>query len=288
MHQHYKPNSVQLSVGVVTRNRPESLAATLRCVREQSVQPHEIVVSDDSDQEFQESTRQIAESFDCRYVFGPQRGLYANRNAVALVCSGTHLRTMDDDHLFPKDHFERCLQAVESGPEDIWTTGETTYVDGMPSLQFERASQLDPSGMGIAASNPDNNWAIADGSTIYPLKIFRDGHRMVEWFRFGISYLEFGAYLYRCGFRSRCIEGVKVEHHMGGTKPYSRLDDPGWLESRIYAMLCYNLYFQPNLLLALKYSTACLREGGMKPELLASFKVQLQRVHERWGNLRKR
>src|SRR5829696_6359592 len=97
-----------VSIALVTRNRPDSLERTLQSLRAQSTQPHEVVVSDDSDERHAVETRRVVEAHEATYLTGPRRGLYANRNAVASACSGTHVRTMDDDHEFPEGHFTAC------------------------------------------------------------------------------------------------------------------------------------------------------------------------------------
>ena len=99
---------LSLSVALVTRNRPDSLQRTLRSLRAQDLQPFEVVVSDDSEPALAGATRDVALEHGCRYLTGPQRGLYANRNAAALACQGTHVRTMDDDHEFPGGHAAAC------------------------------------------------------------------------------------------------------------------------------------------------------------------------------------
>src|SRR6516225_7228710 len=111
---------ISLSIALVTRNRPGSLERALLSLRDQDEQPFEVVVSDDSDHEFVSEIKMIAQKFDCRYVRGPHRGLYANRNFAALNCRGTHIRTMDDDHVLPKNHFAECLAAVRQEPDAIW------------------------------------------------------------------------------------------------------------------------------------------------------------------------
>src|SRR5205823_4465666 len=114
----------RLSVAVVTRNRPSSLERTLQSLRGQSVQPFEVIVSDDSDEEHVNRVREIIAAHSCHYVRGPRRGLYANRNHVAAACTGTHVRTMDDDHEFPSEHMSRCLSAITSDPTAVWIIGE--------------------------------------------------------------------------------------------------------------------------------------------------------------------
>jgi glycosyltransferase involved in cell wall biosynthesis len=268
-------DELRLSVALVTRNRPDALRRCLESLRAQSMQPFEIVVSDDSDAGFLPQTQEVARQFGCRWIAGPQRGLYANRNAAALACAGTHIRTMDDDHTFPPGHFSRCAEAVRNDPRAIWTTGEAGFVDGKSCTQTNAALQLHPSGVGIPPTDPDDNWAIADGSTIYPRAIFDSGLRMVEFFSYGSSYLEFGAFLYSRGFRSRCVSGAMVEHLVDSTE-VPRLTD--W-KSILFASICYNLHFRPNARRAVTHIAACLFHS---PSVVLVLPSLLREASQRW------
>jgi len=134
-------STVSLSIALVTRNRPESLERTLVSLRAQEPHPFEVVISDDSGSERAEATKKIANRFECVYSRGPQRGLYANRNAAFLRCRGTHVRTMDDDHILPPGHLSACVSAVQSDPTAIWTTGEHGFVAGHPVAPAATASR---------------------------------------------------------------------------------------------------------------------------------------------------
>jgi glycosyltransferase involved in cell wall biosynthesis len=276
-------NMIQLSVALVTRNRPESLRRCLSSLRAQNVQPYEIVVSDDSDLEYAAQTKEISEKFNCLYITGPRRGLYANRNHAALACTGTHVRTMDDDHEFFEGHMERCLEAVANEPTSIWTTGEVGYLNGKCLWNVQTANQLCPSGVGIGVTDLNNNWSIADGSTIYPKVIFEKGLRMVEEYGYGSSYLEFGAYLYQNGFRSRCIENEKIIHHVS-TETLKR-DSYKAIVSRLFASLCFNLHFKKSNLLAAKYAASYSYRLLMKQKLSLLPSV-MSKVHQRWSEVK--
>jgi glycosyltransferase involved in cell wall biosynthesis len=272
---------VQLSIALVTMNRPESLQLSLESLRNQSTQPFEIVVSDDSAAEYQREVQKVAALFQCRYIPGPRRGLYANRNHAAINCTGTHIRTMDDDHRFPDDHLATCIDAVSSDPNSIWTTGERGFIDGEYYATLMTANQLHKSGFGANVEDPDDNWAIADGSSIYPSEVYRRGYRMVEWYGFGPSYLEFGPYLYKRGFKSRCVKGTVIEHYADRIT-LNRLHEPQAIDSRLFASLCFNLYFRPNKFLAFKYFVACLRESGYSARLIQLLPTTITRVNLRW------
>jgi glycosyltransferase involved in cell wall biosynthesis len=269
-------SEIQLSIALVTRNRADSLRRCLTSLRAQDVQPHEIIVSDDSDEI--ERAGAIATEFGARHIVGPKRGLYANRNAAALACTGTHIRTMDDDHTFPPGHFARCLAAVGHDPQAVWACDEISYLDGRFHDGPQSALQLHPSGVGGPVTNPDDSWAIADGATIYPRAVFDRGLRMVEQFGYGSSYLEFGAYLYRHGFRTRLVRDTFIEHHAeAATLAHSDI------RSRLFASLCFNLRFHRDLAMAARYlvSYAIVRCPALSFELPA----MLRQVHTRWDSV---
>ena len=267
-------SATRLSIALVTRNRPDSLRRCLTSVRKQDAQPWEIVVSDDSDPPLAKSVRAMADEFGVRYLSGPRRGLYANRNAAAVACEGTHIRTMDDDHTFPPGHFARCLEKIASSPGSVWACGEMSYVDGEFHKAPCDATQLHPSGVGGPVSDPDDNWAIADGSTIYPREVFARGLRMIEDFGYGSSYLEFGAYLYRHGFHSRLLTGTFIEHHAAEATLHR-----GEIRGRLFASLCYNLHFRRNLPIAAKYTCSYVLR---QPSLCMELPSLLRRVDARW------
>lgn len=278
---------IHLSVALVTRNRPQSLDRCLSSLRAQDAQPFEVLISDDSNEEYAAQVRDIALKWDCRYIVGPRRGLYANRNHVAQHCQGTHIRTMDDDHTFPAGHIRQCLRAIELDSCAIWTTGEHGFLDGKRISTTGVANQLHPSGVGISAENLDNNWAIADGSTIYPCMVFQQGFKMLENYKYGEAYLEFGALLYHRGFISRCITDCYVEHHVNtDTLARSLASSTDYANSVLYALAAYNLYFKPNQLLAVQYLVSFLKNANQNRWLILHLPSLLTRVKERWTGYR--
>jgi glycosyltransferase involved in cell wall biosynthesis len=237
---------VRLSVALVTRNRPESLARTLRSLRAQHVQPFEVVVSDDSDPERVEETKAVALEHGARHVIGPHRGLYANRNAVALCCEGTHVRTMDDDHEFPVDHIAVCMRAVAQRPQAIWIIGECLPGEEASAQPAACPAQLHPRGHSVNPPPAARIWAIADGAAIYPREIFERGLRFSESFPFGAAYLEWGSRLNWLGYEIRHLVETFVIHHFD---PMARSinnirSNAG---SRLFAGMCHSFIYQPSL-----------------------------------------
>jgi glycosyltransferase involved in cell wall biosynthesis len=237
---------VRLSVALVTRNRPESLARTLRSLRAQQVQPFEIVVSDDSDPARVHETRAVALEHGARHVIGPHRGLYANRNSVASHCQGTHVRTMDDDHEFPAGHMAACMRAVRRRPDAIWIIGECLPGEEASAQRWVCPAQLHPRGHSVNPPPDRRMWAIADGAAIYPRAIFDRGLRFSESFPFGAAYLEWGSRLHWLGYEIRHLDETFVIHHFD---PTARSIDNVRCNagSRLFAGMCHSFIYQPSL-----------------------------------------
>lgn len=201
-----------ISVALVTRNRPESLARALRSWRRQSVQPFEIVISDDSDEQMRPEIQRIASDFSARWIKGPRRGLYANRNHVASHCRGTHVLSADDDHEHPIDFLGKCHAALEEDPNSVWCIGEVIYWEPVP-VGWAIPGELHLNGIPCVPRDRANSSAWSDGATICPKRVFDSGLCFSEAFRFGASYLEFGCLLHAAGQRIRELESTAVIHH---------------------------------------------------------------------------
>jgi glycosyltransferase involved in cell wall biosynthesis len=235
----------RISVALVTRNRPASLARTLRSLRSQTMQPFEVVVSDDSDAGSADEARAVALEYDCRYQRGPQRGLYANRNACARACTGTHVRTMDDDHEFPLGHWQECEAAVVRDPVCVWIIGEMGPTQTLRDAN-KSPGELHPRGFSQPPRDPNHTWAIADGASIYPAGIFAAGVAYSEAFKFGSSYLEFGSRLHWLGYRIRHLPDTYVIHHFdAGTRSFSDAQEE--LAAKAFATLSHSFAYQPTL-----------------------------------------
>lgn len=204
------PDSVHISVALITRNRPDTLERCLKSVRSQSMQPFEIVVSDDSDAEWAAATQAIAEQWGCRYTIGPHRGMQANRNHAHTQCQGTHIRTMDDDHEFPEQHFEILQRVVESDPDSVWVLGEYLEQPSPDSILYP-PGEMQPRGFRRPLQNPDDCFAISDGATIYPRHIVTQ-YPFLERLKYA-GEAEYGARLKALGYRIRYCDQTYIIHH---------------------------------------------------------------------------
>jgi glycosyltransferase involved in cell wall biosynthesis len=274
-------HEISLSVALVTRNRPASLERTLRSLQPQRAPLLEIIISDDSDLENASEVERLAQNYDCQYIRGPRRGLYANRNRVARACRGTHIRTMDDDHEFPEEHVEKCIQAVQHDSSSIWIIGEHYPDEADRSVPPFCPPQLVPRGFSVEPSNSQDCWAIADGATIYPRSIFDRGIYYVEAIKFGASYLEFGSRLHWLGYRIRQLLTTYVMHHFDPSAR-SFMDPEVEMASRFFAMLCHSWIYQPRIsnkaLSIFEMVQALFRHGHLAQHALQQA-VEQYRIH---------
>lgn len=207
-------DEIKISVALVTCNLPEFLNRCLESLRSQSVQPYELVVSDDSDLEIAPKTEAVARKWNCKYIKGPRQGLQANLNNAALACRGTHVRIVNDDHIFPENHFKIVQNAVALDPESIWILGEY-YEYPSPTAQLQLPGEVQPRGFHKPITNFDDCCAISGGSAILPRIIFNT-HRFLEAFGY-VCDLEFGPRLKALGYRIRYCPETYVIHLSHGT-----------------------------------------------------------------------
>ncbi|WP_042164348.1 glycosyltransferase family 2 protein [Paenibacillus gorillae] len=112
--------SIQLSICICTRNRPEDLEKALISIEQSTIPAFEVIVSDDSTDL---RTRDLVASKFPQTVFieGPRKGLGPNRNHVLQRAAGTHLLFMDDDMELGTECIERLnrrLNQVEAARRD--------------------------------------------------------------------------------------------------------------------------------------------------------------------------
>lgn len=208
--------AILLSIAIVTRNRPDSLERTLKSLSLQRPLPYEVIISDDSNsEEMIRQNKEVVGKYGYKHIVGLMKGLYVNRNFVAKQCTGTHIRTMDDDHEFPERHMQACMDAITSNPEIIWTIGEYHPWDKQrPIPVMERIpGQLDPRGFAYAPKDMNNYYGISCGASIYPRSVITRKIMNLETYNFGMLFLEYGVRLHKNGFKIRHLNTTYVLHH---------------------------------------------------------------------------
>lgn len=106
--------TVEVSICICTRNRPQELGQALASIAQSSLAPRQIVVADDGDGDGVASL--IAAKEKITYVRGPRRGLSANRNAAIAAATSSHLLFLDDDAALGEDFLAKMDRHLEQLP----------------------------------------------------------------------------------------------------------------------------------------------------------------------------
>lgn len=260
-------SEVYISIALVTCNQPDFLSRCLESLRSQSIQPYEIVVSDDSIPEITPQNQEIALQWSCKYIQGPRRGLQANLNNAALACKGSHVRIVNDDHVFPENHLKILQNCVVSHPETIWILGEYYEYPNSESHLY-LPGEVQPRGFHKPITNFDDCFAISGGAAIIPRNIF-ETHRFLEAFGY-VCDLEFGPRLKALGYKIRYCPETYVIHLSYGTVE-ERIEKRKPIYYKGAFLLAYLAYacYRPNLLDKIQ----CLSYFGVLA-LLGSLKVK--------------
>ena len=236
---------IRISVALVTRNRPDSLERCLKSWASQTVAPFEIVVSDDSDDNHAPKIEALAKQFNCVYTRGPRLGLYANRNHASLTCTGSHILSGDDDHTHPQDYVQKILEVVASDPQRVWIFPERNYNE--PNAPLLCPPELHRSGCGCTPKDPSNCAAIADGSSVYPRRIFDEGLRYDETYNFGPLWYLWGKIIYKYGWRISFSDATFVWHYALSENRFSDVKQlQNLLECTMYVLFVNALWIEPS------------------------------------------
>ena len=270
-----RPEEIKISVALVTRNRPEMLDRCLESLRSQSLQPFEVIVSDDSDPEVAVETERVAKHWNCQYIKGPRRGLQANLNHAVSACQGTHIRTMNDDHIFPQDHFKIIQNVVESDPKSIWTLGEYCESPGTTPV-FHLPGEIQPRGFHKPIEKFDDCLGISGGASIFPKQIF-EKHRFLETFGY-VCDLELGPRLKGLGYQIRYCSETHIIHLSHGISREQKLRHKGEF---LMAYLTYSCYLKnlPKEIECLSYFLAIALLTSLK---IKDFSFGLLDFRETW------
>ena len=119
-----------ISIVIPTFNEGKYLPLLLTSIRNQTLQPHEIIVSDALSED---KTREIAESCGCKVVIekppriGPARG----RNAGEKIATQKYLLFLDSDVILPPNFLEVALKEIRGKNLDVATCFITPLSTGL-------------------------------------------------------------------------------------------------------------------------------------------------------------
>lgn len=233
----------KITILIPSRNRPISLLRCIKSLKRQESYIYEIIVSNDSENKYNNIYLSISKKYNFRLLQGPRKGLYANHNFLYNKCKTTHLRIVDDDHTFPENHFMHCINAIRKDPYCVWSIGEK-YPNNN-EIYFPR--EVNARGFSSVSKNLNENIALASGSSIYPKYIFEEKKIFeIEDYKFGMIWMEFALRLEKNGIKIRTLTQTYVNHFYNkDNRSFNseRID----LETKFFIILAYNLIYKKKL-----------------------------------------
>lgn len=119
------PNSITLTVIIITWNRPEYVLQSLTHVLQQTSQPDQIIVVDAS---LDNKTKEICQSFSkVEYLPFPHgaKHMTKSRNFALQYTTSEVIAYIDDDS-FPQENWSKSVKELFMNPEIMAATGRTT------------------------------------------------------------------------------------------------------------------------------------------------------------------
>lgn len=111
---------MNVSVVIITCERPDYLSGSLRSVMSQSVTPHEIFVVDDCSKADYQPVLSSFEQTAITYIKLPKRsGANAARNAGIEASSGDIIAFLDDDDVWCEDFLQKHCDAITNGASAV-------------------------------------------------------------------------------------------------------------------------------------------------------------------------
>jgi len=115
MEEVLNSKKVEISVIIVTKDRPEALAKiSLPSLVSQTFRGFEVIIFDaSSDNKTEEITKKFTGLLDIRYSRAPRVGIPSQRNDVVKEASGAIIFFIDDDLELGKDNIEKTVEAFK-------------------------------------------------------------------------------------------------------------------------------------------------------------------------------
>ncbi|UCG34875.1 MAG: glycosyltransferase family 2 protein [Candidatus Omnitrophota bacterium] len=165
---------MRISLLIPTRNRLEEIERNLRAVFFGSIQPFEVIVSDDSDDEIAPEIERVAKKFsEVKYVRGPRNGLSANRNWLTARSSGDFIVFVDDDAQVDKNYFKNITDCYNKYSQ---LYGEKIIITGKEIRNGTEVTPCELTFLGHQKKIPQDlkhPKTIVINSTLFPRDLFK-------------------------------------------------------------------------------------------------------------------
>jgi GT2 family glycosyltransferase len=164
---------MKFGICITTRNRAEELEDCLQTLRNLSVQPSIIVVSDDSaDTAIRLNNRRIASKYNADYLVGPQKGVCANRNNALRKCltsNPDYVSFVDDDICLSNDFISNAIDVYHTMSSKNQRNAILTGITETQNGEQIGASRLTFRGYFTRASTPE---VVNIHAAVFPRSLF--------------------------------------------------------------------------------------------------------------------
>jgi GT2 family glycosyltransferase len=228
-------------------NRPDDLRRCLSSIVQNSTQPDEIIVSDDSPDGH--LTCMVVAAFPgVIYQEGPHRGLGPNRNACIRRASGSHIIFVDDDVCVSPEFFAVVQQLINSVDDQTIITG---YELNHQGNQVRKVTPHNADFWGLQrVPVRDQYRAIVINATIFPAHVFQ-GLLFDENLRYGNDEIDVARHAIALGYSIIYRDDLYVHHYPSPTnrEQYQSLIHA----SRLYTTLKAYWHYEKSLLKTVAY-----------------------------------
>ncbi len=259
-----------LTVCICTRHRPDDLRRCLESLREADPAPHQVIVSDDGEDD--RTARELVSEFPfAEYQRGPRLGLGANRNACIASATGRFISFIDDDVTVPSSYVANAFRATDlqggDGQSRTIVTGiEFNHSHGMA----ERVEPNNADFWGYQKIRPSGIYrSIVINSTVFPATLFGDA-LFDPQLRYGSDEIDMARHAVSLGYTIAFAPDLSVDHW---PSPINRGEYVALVDaSRMYATAKSYLLYEKNqpkaivfvLLAPLKLAFGMVRRHGVQ------------------------
>lgn len=202
---------MNIALCICTRNRPEEVVKALSAVACSSLEPAQILVSDDSDALQAARTRTVCDATSgVTYLRGPCRGLSANRNHCLdhLDLTIEAVAYIDDDVVIRSDFLSEAAEALRHAPPKTIITGRENKngADITPhNCSFWGHQEVPP--------RDENDYhTIVINTALFPRDLFLKA-RFDEALRYGSEEADMCAQAEAFGYQIRFCPALVNDHH---------------------------------------------------------------------------
>lgn len=261
--------NISLTIGIITKDRPDFLKKSLENKYKQSFKDFYILVSDDSTLKSNiNKNKLLCKRYNAKYLIGPRKGLYANRNNIMDNIQSSHLLTCDDDHLYPNNFVKIIMEEINLHSNEILVIGEVKNKSCLDIRNY-MPRYINEMGRISENQNPESMKGISCGSTIYPIEFLVMNIRCDETYLFGRMWYLFALQiLKKTKFNIRFITNTSIDHDIVSSK--DRAYNINYLkhqqECNLYVSFIHAFYFSNNKfsILALFWKLFILISVGRK------------------------